>query len=82
MADTLVPVGRHFFSPADLDRQLAKLPADVKADRGGIQAGIDADGAHVGFVYSIKNGRIVARGALAWDWTGDRKAAGDVLVRF
>lgn len=81
MADALVPVGRHFFSPADLQRQLDRIPLD-EAHQGGALAGIDSEGVNVALLYTRRDGKIRVRGAYSHDWSGDDKIAGDVLWRF
>lgn len=84
MADVLVPVGRHFFQPADLMKALSVLPPDAVGPQGfGAKAAIDTEGARVALLYSIRDGAIVARGAFAYDWGGKGyKVGADLTFKF
>lgn len=81
MADVLVPVGRHLFSPTDLDAQISRIPLEPQFT-GGILAAVDSEGARVGLIYTRKDGHIRIRGAYEHDWSGDDKIAGDILFRW
>lgn len=85
MPDVLVPVGRHFFQPADLQKALSVIPNDgtgVGPHGLGAKAAIDSDGAKVALVYSIKNGAIVARTAYAYEWGEGSKVGADLTVKW
>jgi hypothetical protein len=83
MPDVLVPVGRHFFQPADLQKALSVIPQDggVGPHGLGAKAAIDSDGAHVALLYSVKNGAIVARGAFAYEWGHGYKVGADITFK-
>lgn len=84
MADVLVPVGRHFFQPVDLQKALSTITPNV--DTGphgfGAKAAIDTDGAHVALLYSVKDGAVVARGAFAYEWGTGYKVGADIAIKF
>lgn len=83
MGDVLVPVGRHFFQPADLQKALSVItPHDTGPNGVGLKAAIDTDGAKVALVYSVKDGAIVARGAFAYDWSQQGyKVGADLTIK-
>ena len=84
MPDVLVPVGRHLFQPADLQKALSVI--NPKSDTGlrgfGAKAAIDTDGVKVALLYSVKNGAIVARGAWAYEWGEGVKVGADLTLKF
>ena len=81
MADVLVPVGRHLFSPVDLDAQVSRIPLEPQY-QGGILAAVDNDGVRVDLIYTNHEGHVRIRGAYEHDWSGDDKIAGDILFRW
>jgi len=83
MADVLVPVGRHLFQPADLQKALSVInPIDAGRHGIGAKAAIDTDGVKVALLYSVKNGAIVARGAVAYEWGTGYKVGADLTLKF
>lgn len=85
MPDVLVPIGRHLFDPASLQKALAVLPptpANAGPNGFGMKAAIDTDGAKVALLYSVKNGAVVARGAFAYEWGEGYKVGADLTVKF
>ncbi len=68
MADALVPVGRHFFTP-DYIKELASELTPADAGPLGIagKIGVDNEGATVAMLFSPKNGRMVLRTAYRYD---------------
>jgi hypothetical protein len=84
MADLLVPVGRHLFTPAYLDELAARIPPDTGGAPHGVRgiAGLDSEGVHVAVLFSPKGAHLVARVAYEYDWTTGHKLAGDLLFGF
>lgn len=83
MADVLVPVGRHLFSPENLQKALSIIPPDMHGSKGfGLKAAIDTDGAKVALLYSVKNGAVVARTAVAYEWGEGYKVGADLTIKF
>jgi len=81
MADVLVPVGRHLFSPIDLEAQVSRIPLEPQF-QGGALAAVDNEGVRVAMLYTRKDGQIRIRAAYEHDWSGDDKIAGDILFRW
>lgn len=81
MPDVLVPVGRHFFTPQQLNEAVARIQPNAQY-HGGLLATVDSDGAKVALMWTNKDGNLAIRTAYAHDWTGEDKVAGDVLWRF
>lgn len=84
MPDVLVPIGRHFFQPADLQKALSVItPQETGPNGVGLKAAIDTDGAKVALIYSVKNGAIIARTAFAYDWAAKGyKVGADLTMKF
>lgn len=67
MPDVLVPVGRHLFTPDQLNKLAATVQPDGKHKVVG-RAALDNEGTRVAVLFSFKEDRIVARTALGYDW--------------
>jgi len=85
MAEILVPVSNHLFSPDALQKALDKaIPKmDLQpGQQGGAIAAIDSEGLTVALVFTSKDSHWRVRGAYERDWSGDNRVAGDILYRF
>lgn len=82
MPDILIPVGRHLFQPADLEKALSVItPQDTGPHGIGARAAIDTDGVKVALVYSVKDGAIVARTAFAYEWGQGYTVGADLSIK-
>lgn len=81
MADVLVPIGKHLFQPADLQKALSAIEPEAVGPLGvGLRAALDTTGAHVAVRYSVKDGAVVVRGAFAFDWASQGFVVGADLT--
>lgn len=81
MADALVPIGRHFFTPSDIERLAATIPPDTTATVIG-KAAIDTEGVRVAVLFTPKGGHFVARAAWEYDWDEGQKVGADLTFKF
>lgn len=80
MPETLLPLGRHLFPPSYIDKLAAGLVPDPKFHVNG-RAALDDEGVKVAVLFSWKEGRVVARTAIAYDWDDGLGVGADVTFK-
>lgn len=85
MAEVLVPVGNHLFSPSALQSALDKAIPHANlapGQQGAAVATVDSEGLKVALIFTSKDDHWRVRGAYERDWAGQSKVAGDILYKF
>ena len=70
MADLLLPVGNHFFTPEALKAAVDAAEADHPGKNNVLKGTVDSNGANVVLGLASQDGRWKVQTAFAHDWTG------------
>jgi hypothetical protein len=85
MANVLVPLGQHLFTPAQLDALAARALAEIPDDKhGGLVFDVDANGAQVAVVLQRHAGPFAIKFVTAFTHTleGDNTVGASGVVAF
>ena len=69
MADLLIPIGAHFFTPEALQKVVAAAEADHPGKANVLAGTVDSSGAGVVLALGAADGRWTVKTAFAHDWS-------------
>jgi hypothetical protein len=71
MADLLIPIGAHFFTPEALQKVVAAAEADHPGKANVLAGTVDSSGASVVLALGAADGRWMVKTAFSHDWSGN-----------